>query len=128
MRKLYLIALIIAALEIALFILIGKQIGILYVFVLIIASALIGVSLAKKHGQITWAQAQQQMLQGQVPGTQVFDGLCILIGGILLIIPGFLTDIIGLLFVLPFTRSIFKRKLQDKLREKMNAQTIIYRR
>lgn len=123
-----LIALIIAGLEIATFILIGKEIGVFPVFILIIATALVGVGLAKKHAQITFIQAQQQMVQGHVPGNQIIDGLCILVGGILLIVPGFITDLVGLLFLIPYTRSFFKQKLYGILKRRMHAQTIIYRK
>lgn len=128
MRKAFFVGLIIIALEIATFILVGKEIGVLPVFVLIIATSLLGVTLAKKHGKLTLQQAQYQIAQGQVPGDQLFDGLCILIGGLLLILPGFITDIIGLLFVVPFTRAIWKDKLYTMMKRKLNGRTIIYRR
>lgn len=128
MRKLLLIALIIAGLEVGTFIIIGKEIGVFPVFILIFATALVGVGLAKKHAQITFIEAQQQMTQGHVPGSQIIDGLCILVGGILLIIPGFITDLIGLLFLIPYTRSFFKLKLYNVLKKRMNRQTITYRK
>lgn len=128
MRKAFFVGFIIVALEIATFILVGKEIGVLPVFLLIIATSLLGVTLAKKHGRLTLQEVQYQMAQGQVPSDQIFDGMCILIGGILLILPGFITDIIGLLFVLPFTRTMWKHKLYMTIKRKMNGQTIIYRR
>lgn len=128
MRKAFFVGFIIVALEIATFILVGKEIGVLPVFLLIIATSLLGVTLAKKHGRLTLQEVQYQMAQGQVPSDQIFDGMCILIGGILLILPGFITDIIGLLFVLPFTRTMWKHKLYTTIKRKMNGQTIIYRR
>ncbi len=128
MRKLALIALIVAGLEIATFILIGKEIGVIAVFIIIFATAFIGVHLAKTHARTTFIEAQQQMAQGQMPQKQIVDGLCILIGGILLIVPGFITDLVGLLLLIPSTRTFFQRKLYDVLRRRMNAQTIIYRK
>lgn len=128
MRKLILLLLVMVFLEIGTFILIGKEIGVFPVFILIIATALLGMGLARKHVQITVVQIQQQMMQGKIPGAQMIDGLCILIGGILLIIPGFITDLIGLLFLIPKTRSFFKQKLYQFLKKRRDGQTIIYRR
>lgn len=115
-------------LEIGTFILIGKEIGVFPVFILIIATALLGLGLAKKHVQITIVQIQQQMIQGKIPGAQLIDGLSILIGGLLLIVPGFITDLIGLLFLIPKTRSFFKNRLYQYLKKRRDGQTIIYRR
>lgn len=128
MRKAFFVAIIIVALEIATFILVGKEIGVFAVFLLIIATSLLGVTLAKKHGRKTWLEVNGQMAQGQVPGEGIFDGLCIFIGGILLILPGFITDIIGLLLVLPLTRTFWKQKLYTMIKKKVHGQTIIYRR
>lgn len=127
-RKFILLLLVIVFLEIGTFILIGKEIGVFPVFVLIIATAFLGMGLARKHVQITVVQIQQQMMQGKIPGTQLMDGLCTLIGGILLIIPGFITDLIGLLFFIPKTRSFFRHRLDQYVKKRRNGQTIIFRR
>lgn len=127
-RKLILLLLVIVFLEIGTFIIIGKEIGVFTVFVLIIATAFLGMGLVRKHVHITVGEIQQQMMQGKIPGKQLMDGLCTLVGGILLIIPGFVTDILGLLFFIPKTRSFFRHRLDQYIRKRRDGQTIIYRK
>ena len=127
-RKLILLILVIVFLEIGTFILVGKEIGVFPVFILILATAFLGMGLVRRHVQVTVVQIRLEMMQGKIPRTQLMDGLSILIGGILLIIPGFITDLIGLLFILPQTRSFFKDRMYQFIKKKMDGQTITFRR
>lgn len=99
---------------------IGRWIGGFGTFVFLIAAAALGVWLIKTEGRKVWQQAQQQMQSGQVPGHTLLEGLCILLGGILLIVPGFITDMIGITMVLPITRPAYRlimyRWLERKVR------------
>src|SRR5690625_3984046 len=103
-----LLLIIIPAVEISIFIWTGSKIGVGPVFLLMIMTAVTGIALVKKQGMATWKRAQFSIYNGEPPGEQILDGICIIVGGILLITPGFATDIIGFLLVLPFTRRPFK--------------------
>ncbi|XID95661.1 FxsA family protein [Paenibacillaceae bacterium WGS1546] len=75
---------------------------------ILIATSLLGAFLLQTEGRKAWREVQRQMQTGQMPGYAMLEGLCVLAGGILLIMPGFLTDIVGLTLILPFTRSAYK--------------------
>lgn len=128
MRYLLLTILIISALEIGVFIWIGQLVGPWWVVFLILMTALFGISYAKKQGMETLAQVRQMLQYGQTPKKPIIDGLCILIGAILLIMPGFITDLIGILLIIPLTRKPFTHYLKKWLTWKFSNRTIIYRR
>lgn len=128
MRWFVLALLIIPAIEIGLFVWIGGWIGPWWVISLIVLSAVLGLSLAKKEGAETWIKARQLMNQGQMPAEQMMDGICILVGAVLLFAPGFLTDIIGLLLIIPFTRYYLKKGIEKWVQWKVSKGTIIYRK
>lgn len=90
--------------EIYLFIKLGGLIGALPTVLLIIVTALIGVSLLRAQGFSTMAKFQQEVATGQLPATTMLEGVALIFGGALLLTPGFLTDTIGFLCVIPFTR------------------------
>ncbi|MDP4161944.1 MAG: FxsA family protein, partial [Bacillota bacterium] len=73
----------------------------------------------------TLRKAQEELRNGRMPGEAILDGICILIGGTLLITPGFVTDILGLLLLLPFTRRFFKYLLRNSFKKWINKRTII---
>jgi UPF0716 protein FxsA len=99
---------VIPALEIALFILSGKLIGIWSTAALIILTGMIGVWLAKQQGLAVVEEAKREFFYGRLPSGAILDGICVLIGGALLITPGFFTDIAGVFLLLPATRSMIK--------------------
>jgi UPF0716 protein FxsA len=128
MRWLLLSMLLLSGLEIGMFIWVGGMIGPWWVALLIILTGIIGVSLAKQQGVETWNKAQLSMRNGSAPTPYIIDGICILIGGIFLFTPGFITDIAGFILVIPYTRAPFKAYI-GKLITKMNSKnTIIYRK
>ncbi len=90
---------------------IGKAIGTLEVILLTIASGIAGAALAKSQGLSVLRKMQKEMAEGRIPAANLIDGLMIFIGGILLLTPGILTDIIGFLFLIPWTRVLMKRLL-----------------
>ncbi len=90
--------------EIYLFIKLGGLIGALPTVVLVIVTVLIGVSLLRAQGFSTMARFQQEVATGQLPATTMLEGVALIFGGALLLTPGFLTDTIGFLCLIPFTR------------------------
>ncbi|MFS0646760.1 FxsA family protein [Siminovitchia sp. 179-K 8D1 HS] len=99
---------IVPALEIGLFILTGQAIGSFATVALIILTGILGAVLAKKEGLGIIRKMQEQVRFGQPPGDALLEGFCILIGGLLLLMPGFITDAAGLILLFPPARKLFK--------------------
>lgn len=127
--RLFLIGfLIFILLEIGLLIWIGSKIGILTVMSIIILTAILGFIFGRKEGFKTWNKAMQAISQQQAPAREFIDGLCIFLGAALLIAPGFLSDILGLLLLLPITRNLFKLTIAKMLDKMVNRGVVVYRR
>jgi len=90
---------------------VGDAIGILPTLALLVLDSLLGAWLLRTQGRATWNRFQATMQAGRVPHREVFDGVLVIFGGAFLITPGFITDIIGVLPLLPPTRSLFRRWL-----------------
>ncbi|WP_102345306.1 FxsA family protein [Bacillus sp. Marseille-P3661] len=129
MRIIVLLLIIIPAAEIGLLLLSGNTFGVWPTITIIILTGLIGGYLAKSQGIKAINAAQYQMSTGQIPGDAILDGLCILVGGLLLLTPGFITDATGFLLLSNrfryYIRGWLKRWLEHKIR---NGQFHIIRR
>jgi len=90
--------------EIAILINIGKIIGAGYTIALVIGTAFLGVSLLRIQGISTLAKVQSNIAKGQLPATELIEGLILLISGVLLLTPGFFTDMLGFLMLVPILR------------------------
>ena len=90
--------------EIAILIKIGSIIGAGYTIALVIGTAFLGVSLLRIQGISTLAKVQANISRGQLPATELIEGLILLISGALLLTPGFFTDTIGFLMLVPTLR------------------------
>ncbi|WP_078555467.1 FxsA family protein [Bacillus alkalicellulosilyticus] len=110
-RILVLLLIVIPALEIGVLVLSSNYIGIPITILLVILTGIIGAWLAKKEGIHTLRVAQLQLQNGEIPSGVIVDGLCILVGGVLLLTPGFITDGIGFYLLIPYTRSTIKALL-----------------
>lgn len=128
MRWLLLALSILPACEIGVFVWIGGKIGPWWVVLLILLTGIIGITIAKIQGTYTLQKARISINNGQVPTEQIMDGICILIGAVFLLSPGFITDTIGLLLVLPILRKPLKRVLYHFIKRKMSNGTFIFRR
>ncbi len=109
-----LIALFIAVpiLELYVIIKVGGLIGVLPTVVLLFGMSVLGATLLRHQGRGAWQRFNQALAEGRFPGREVADGLMITVGGVLLLTPGFITDAVGLLLLLPPTRAIARRLLQ----------------
>ena len=125
MRYLLLAIIVIPALEIGILISVGRLMGVLPTVLLIIATGVAGAYLAKKQGLEVIRKVQDDLREGYMPGDSLLDGICILAGGIMLLTPGLLTDLAGLLLLLPFTRKAAKAKIYRYLKRKMERGNII---
>ncbi|WP_194756813.1 FxsA family protein [Aliidiomarina indica] len=101
--------------EIFVLIQVGQVIGGLNTILLLIVTAVVGASLVKSQGLRAWSQAQQRMAMGEMPGQQLAEGMIIFMAGVMFVTPGFLTDIVALVFLLPGFRQAFARKLMQRM-------------
>lgn len=118
------IFIIIPVLEITAIMLSGNLIGIGPTLILIFLTAILGGYYARKQGLETIRKAQRQMQYGEMPGDTMIEGICIFAGAILLLLPGFFTDILGILLLLPPTRSLFKARLIKTITKRVNKRNI----
>lgn len=108
MKYLFLFIIALPAIEIYVLLLSGHLIGIWFTLLLIIVTGVLGLFLAKRQGLETWRKAQEQIQYGYMPGNEIIDGICILIGGVFLVLPGLISDVMGILLLLPLTRNLLK--------------------
>jgi len=95
---------IIPLLELYLIIKVGGIIGAFWTVILVLSTAFVGVNLLRYQGMNTLARAQRSMSQGALPAMEMMEGMALAIGGVFLITPGFLTDTLGFLCLIPVTR------------------------
>jgi UPF0716 protein FxsA len=119
LRYLLLLIIIVPAAEMGILLASGQIIGVWPTILLIILTGVIGSYLAKKQGIATYYQLQRQMQTGQLPGDALLDGVCILVGGTLLLTPGFITDILGFLLLFPVTRISFKKLMTNWIQKRI---------
>ena len=127
MNTFFLIFIVLPALEIYFMIKIGSEIGALSTLALIFLTAILGVFFARVQGIQTLRSGLVNLYQNKVPIYELISGASIAIAAVLLIVPGFLTDLIGFILLVPFTRRvlfkiIFKNKTTvDKHKEKVDT-------
>ncbi len=95
---------------------------------LMLLTAAMGVYWARKEGLRVLLEAQRQMQSGQIPGQMMIDGLCVLLGGVLLIIPGFFSDLIGISLIFPWTRPYYRKLILGWIEARMRNGSITIRR
>ena len=113
---------LIPVVEIYLFIKIGAQIGAITTILLIFLTAVLGVYYAKYEGLNTLKAGFSQVSKNETPAYEVISGAAIAIAAILLIIPGFATDILGFLLIFPITRKLIFSKFSKKINIKKNKK------
>ena len=129
MKNFFLAFVAIVFAEIATFIVVGNWLGVFPTLLLILLTSVLGVYLVKKRGTKSLQTIQKSIAQGQAPGIALIEAFMMFVGAVLLIVPGFLSDIIGLMMFTSFTRNLFKPVIFMWLRRKMkNSQMIILQR
>ena len=111
--------------ELALLLRIGGFIGFGATIAIVVFTGVTGAYLAKMQGLITLARIQEEVNHARMPTDKLFDGLLILLSGILLLTPGFITDLVGFLGLIPLTRSLFKRWLRRKTEDIIREEKVI---
>jgi UPF0716 protein FxsA len=107
--------------ELAVIIQVGQAIGVWWTIAILIADSILGSLLMRSQGRLAWRRFNEALQSGRVPAREVADGVLIVFGGALLLTPGFLSDIFGLLFLLPPTRALIRRIF---LRQAMKRITV----
>ena len=122
MNSILLAIILIPILEIYLFIKIGSQIGALNTILLIFATAIIGVFYARYEGLNTLRSGFIQIVKNELPAYEIISGAAIAFAALLLIIPGFATDILGFLMIFPLSRKLILGGLSSKLKKKRSDE------
>jgi UPF0716 protein FxsA len=125
--KLFLAFTLIPALEIYILMTVGSMIGALNTLMVIILTGVAGAYLAKLEGMHTLFNIQTNLQQGIMPAEELIDALIILVAGIVLLTPGFLTDMTGLLLLIPQVRFFVKRWLRKKFDGWTNTHNVNFR-
>ena len=120
MNSILLFLILIPAVEIYLFIKIGSQIGAITTVLLIFATAIIGIYYAKFEGLNTLKSGFAQLSKNKTPTYEMISGAAIAFAALLLIIPGFATDIFGFLMIFPISRKFFISKFASKFKKKQD--------
>jgi UPF0716 protein FxsA len=106
---------VVPILELAVIIQVGQEIGVLPTIAILILDSLLGSLLMRSQGRAAWRRFNEALAGGRPPAREVLDGVLIIFGGALLLTPGFLTDILGLLLLVPPTRAVFRGLLVRRL-------------
>jgi UPF0716 protein FxsA len=117
----FVLLLVVPILEIATIIAVGRVIGGWQTLLLLLAESAFGAWLVRREGSRTWGALTTALSSGQMPSRELADAALVLIGGTLLLTPGFLTDIAGFFFILPFTRPLTRRVLQAAVAKRLLA-------
>ncbi len=108
---LVLIFIVLPVAEIYVIIKVGEAIGVLPTIALLILDGFLGAALLRHQGRAAWRRFNEALAAGRIPAREVFDGAMVLVGGAFLLAPGFITDVIGLLLLIPPTRAVFRGTL-----------------
>lgn len=120
---------IIPAVELFGFIFVAGYLGALKTLLLMMVTSVIGFFMMQFEGKKVLQDSRMQVQEGKVPGRTMLDGLCIFFGGLMLIVPGFITDIIGFSLVFPLTRPLYRVFMLKWIEKKMkNGTFTFYRR
>ncbi len=122
--KLFIAFAVIPVMEIYLLVEVGSAIGALNTIILVLLSAFAGASLARSQGSATMQRVRQSLDQGQMPAEEILDAFMIFGAGLVLLTPGFITDALGLMLLIPFTRKHIKVWLRKNLQEWMKSPNV----
>ena len=122
MNTAFILIILIPLIEIYLFIKIGSQIGAFNTVLLILTTAVAGVAYARYEGFNTLKSGLSQLVKNEIPVYEIISGATLAFAALLLILPGFATDIIGILLIIPFTRKVMLSKFINKSKKKYESE------
>lgn len=106
---------------------VGDAIGAVWTILLLAADSVLGSLLLKSQGRAVWKRFNETLAAGAMPHREVFDGVLVVFGAAFLITPGFLTDIVGIAFLLPPTRAVVRRMLMRRLSRRVSGEFAVRR-
>src|SRR5215211_7282228 len=98
---------------------VGDAIGAIWTVLILAADSVLGSLLLRSQGRAVWRRFNEALAVGRMPHREVIDGVLVIFGGALLITPGFLTDVVGLLLLLPPTRAVIRRVVVARLGQRV---------
>lgn len=104
--------LLLPVIEVWLLVSVGQRIGVLATLAILVLQAILGGWLMRREGAKAWRALNESINSGRLPGGELLDPVLIMVGGVLVMLPGFFTDVFGLIFLLPFTRPLARGLLQ----------------
>lgn len=117
--------LVVPIVEVAAIIGVGKVIGAWPTVVLLLLESALGAWLVRREGGRAWAGLEEALRTGRMPSRELADAALVLVGGTLLLTPGFVTDVFGFFFILPFTRPIARRLLEAAVARRMLGSPLV---
>ncbi|AAR34135.1 FxsA family protein [Geobacter sulfurreducens] len=126
--RLFLIFSVVPIIELYLLIRVGKLIGALPTVALLLVVSLAGAWLVRSQGFVILRRIQDELAMGRLPAAGLLDGALVLLGGLLLLTPGFFSDVVGLFFIIPPTRAVIKQFLGLWLQNRLARGQFVIRR
>jgi UPF0716 protein FxsA len=105
---------------------VGDAIGAVWTILLLAADSVLGSLLLRAQGRSVWRRFNTALAEGKMPHREVIDGVLVVFGGAFLITPGFITDVVGLLLLVPPTRALIRRLVVRRLGRRVSAGTVRY--
>jgi UPF0716 protein FxsA len=124
-NKLLIFFVVLPLVELCLVLLLGQYLGVAWTLAFIIGTGILGTWLARTQGLSTYQRIQRELSQGRMPTDSLIDGALILLAGLLLITPGVLTDLAGILLMIPPTRILCRRWLIAWFKRNFKIQTLV---
>jgi UPF0716 protein FxsA len=112
--------------EIYVIIQVGQAIGALWTIALLIADSVIGARLVAWQGRLAWRRFVEAIATGRIPHDEVTDGVLVVVGGTLLLTPGFITDLFGFLLLVPPTRALIRRAVLRSIRRRGAVTRVVF--
>lgn len=126
MGRLFLLFVIAPIVELAILIKLGGVVGVWPTIALVLGTGALGATLARRQGVRVLREIQAELSMGRMPAARMLDGFLILIGGILLLTPGLIGDLLGITLLLPLTRSWFKRAMRRRMERMIRTGNVSY--
>ncbi|WGX94278.1 FxsA family protein [Nocardioides sp. L-11A] len=120
---LFLVFVVMPVLEIVVLIQVGQVIGPWWTILLLVLDSIVGAWLIKREGRRAWLALRERVETGRLPARELADGVLVVLGGAFLLSPGFVTDVLGILLILPVTRPLFRGLLMAYAGRQVSRRT-----
>ena len=114
-----LLLIVVPIVEISVIVAVGQQLGVVPTILLLLGSAALGSWLLRREGARAWRSFREALGAGRPPAAEAVDGVLVVVGGLLMMLPGFVTDVVGLLLVLPPTRRLVRGLVLQRLARRL---------